>query len=61
MTSVTVELKYTRNLGNFESAHVTYGITDDVRPDESVDDAMSRCTAKVEKWIIKKVQEIDAS
>ena len=61
MTDVTVEFKFVRNLSNFESAHVTYGITDTVRPDETVDQAYARCTAKVDKWVVNKIKEIDSA
>lgn len=60
MTDIHVEVKFVRNLGNFESVHVTHGITDTVRPDETIDQAETRIYNKVSGWIEKRIQEIDA-
>lgn len=58
-TTVHAELKYVRNLGNFESAHVTFGITDSVRDGETVGEAANRVYRKVESLVEEKIKEID--
>jgi hypothetical protein len=58
--TVSYDIKYVRNLGNFESVHVGFGITSDVKPGESVEDAKKRVEAKVDTWLETKVNEIDA-
>ena len=60
-TSVTYTAGYTRNLGNFESARVDFGITSDERkPGESVDDLKRRLKAKVDSWVQEAIEEVDA-
>ncbi len=41
-TTVTVGRGFTRNLGNFESARYDASITDEVRDNESLEDAYAR-------------------
>jgi hypothetical protein len=59
MAEVHAELKFVRNLGDFESVHVTAGITDTVRPGEKAGEAWERCWALVEAKVDSKVAEID--
>lgn len=60
-TRVRVGLKFVRNLGNYESIHVDLGVEDFVRPDDkSVDGAMERVYAFVEKKLVEKVSEINS-
>jgi len=60
-TSVTYTAGYTRNLGNFESARVDFGITSDERKSgESVDDLKRRLKAKVDSWVQEAIEEVDA-
>lgn len=54
-----VELKYVRNLGNYESIHVSIGIEDFVRRDEKVADAVDRIYTLVEKKLVEKMEEIE--
>lgn len=59
MTTVNVELKFVRNLGNYESAHLTVGVTDSVRDGESADQAFKRVYKFVEDKLEEKIHEID--
>lgn len=60
-TAITINKSFTRNLGNFESTRVEYGLTsDDIRDGESLDEFRARLKAKVEKWVVEDVEEIDA-
>lgn len=54
--SVTVNLGYTLNIGNFQSLRVDLGCTDYTRNDESVDDAMERVYKFVEDKVIEKIE-----
>lgn len=54
--SVTVNLGYTLNIGNFQSLRVDLGCTDYVRNDESVDNAMDRVYDFVENKVIEKIE-----
>jgi hypothetical protein len=64
-SSVTVNLGYTLNLGNFQSLRVDLGCTDFVREDEDKDAAMDRVYNFVESQVIQKVtdakRELDES
>jgi len=56
-TSVSVNLGYTLNIGNFQSLRVDLGCTDFVRDGENVDAAMDRVYAFVENKVITKIDE----
>jgi hypothetical protein len=56
-TSVTVNLGYTLNLGNFQSLRVDLGCTDFVRDGEDKEAAMDRVYKFVEDQVISKVSE----
>lgn len=58
-TKVTAGLQYTRNLGNFENARVHFEISDDVRDNETIDQARNRIYGKVEAWVEAAIKEID--
>lgn len=57
-TRVKVDLKFVRNLGNYESLHVDIGIEDDVRQGETVNEATERVYKFVETKLKEKVEEI---
>lgn len=59
MTTVKAELKYVRNLGNFESIHVHIGVEDTLRENEKVNDGFDRVYAFVEAKLLEKVKEIE--
>lgn len=59
MTSVTVSLAFTRNLGNFESVKINLGVTDDVREGETVEDATNRVYKFVERKLTEKTDEVE--
>lgn len=59
MTDVTAELKYVRNLGNFESIHIHVGVTDSVREGEKVNDAFERVYKFVEDKLVEKTKEVE--
>lgn len=54
--SVTVNLGYTLNIGNFQSLRVDLGCTDNVRDGESMDSAMERVYEFVENKVIEKIE-----
>jgi len=56
-TTVTVNLGYTLNIGNFQSLRVDLGCTDYVRDTENVDTAMDRVYSFVETKVLDKIQE----
>jgi hypothetical protein len=56
-TSVTVNLGYTLNLGNFQSLRVDLGCTDFVREGEDKEAAMDRVYNFVEAQVIQKVSD----
>jgi hypothetical protein len=56
-TDVSVTLGYTLNLGNFQSLRIDIGVTDFVRAEEGVDEAVNRVYDFVEKKVIEKVEE----
>lgn len=56
-TTVTVNLGYTLNLGNFQSLRVDLGCTDFVREGENTDDAMTRVYDFVESKVVGKIEE----
>jgi len=58
-TIVKVDLQYVRNLGNFESIRVAIGIEDNVRADETVNQATERIYKFVEDKLIEKMGEIE--
>lgn len=58
-TKVTVDLSFTRNLGNYESIKINIGVQDSVRQGESVDAATERVYAFVENKLIEKTQEVE--
>lgn len=56
-TTVTVNLGYTLNLGNFQSLRVDLGCTDFVRDGEDHNAAMDRVYKFVEDQVITKVTD----
>jgi hypothetical protein len=56
-TSVTVNLGYTLNLGNFQSLRVDLGCTDFLREGEEKEAAMDRVYNFVEAQVIQKVSD----
>jgi len=59
-TVVKVNLKFVRNLGNYESVHVELGVEDFVREsDENTGAAMDRVYKFVEAKVVEKVAEIE--
>jgi hypothetical protein len=60
-TSVTYSAGYTRNLGNFESARIDFGIeSDEMGPHETINEFKARLKAKVDSWVQEAVEEVDA-
>jgi len=55
-TSVSVNLGYTLNIGNFQSLRVDLGCTDFVRENENVDSAMNRVYEFVENKVVEKIE-----
>lgn len=58
-TKVTVDLSFTRNLGNYESVKINIGVQDSVRQGESVDAATERVYKFVEDKLIEKTREVE--
>lgn len=60
MTRVKVDLKFVKNLGNYESIHVDIGVDDFVRDtDTNTNTAVDRVYEFVLTKLIEKVQEIE--
>ena len=60
MTRVRVDLKFVKNLGNYESIHVDIGVDDFVRDtDTNTNTAVDRVYEFVLTKLIEKVQEIE--
>lgn len=57
-TKITVNLGFTKNLGNFESLRVDIGIQDFVRSGENINEATDRVYKFVEKKLEEKASEI---
>lgn len=55
-TTVTANIGYTLNIGNFQSLRVDLGCTDFVRDTENVDLAMNRVYDFVESKVIEKIE-----
>lgn len=58
-TKVTVDLSFTRNLGNYESIKINIGVQDSVREGETVDTATERVYQFVENKLIEKTREVE--
>jgi hypothetical protein len=59
-TKVKVELKWVRNLGNYESIHIDIGVEDHVRDiDANTDVAVDRVYDFVLSKLIEKVSKIE--
>ena len=58
-TKVTVDLSFTRNLGNYESIKINIGVQDSVRDGETVDSATERVYKFVEEKLIEKTREVE--
>lgn len=56
-TTVTVNLGYTLNLGNFQSLRVDLGCTDYVRDGENTEAAMERVYSFVEGKVVSKIED----
>lgn len=56
-TKVTVGLGYTLNLGNYQSLRIDFGVEDNLRKSESVEDGFNRVYDFVESKLIEKVKE----
>lgn len=59
-TKVSVDLSFTRNLGNYESIKINIGVQDIVRQGETVDSATERVYKFVEDKLIEKTREVEA-
>lgn len=57
MQSVSAEIGFTKNLGNFQSVKVSVGIEDYVRNGETFDQAYARVFAKIEDKLAEKVAQ----
>lgn len=60
-TTVLYRAGYTRNLQNFESARIDFGIeSDEINEGETINDFKARIKAKVDLWVQEAVEEVDA-
>ncbi|QNN98321.1 hypothetical protein SEA_LILMARTIN_71 [Streptomyces phage LilMartin] len=55
--SVSAEIGFTKNLGNFQSVKVSVGLEDYVRNGETFDQAYARIFKKIEDKLAEKVAE----
>jgi hypothetical protein len=57
---VHVDMKFVRNLGNFESVHVSLGVEVDVKEGQTTKEALDLWYKRIEASVTEKVAEIDA-
>lgn len=57
MQSVSAEIGFTKNLGNFQSVKVSVGLEDYVRNGETFDQAYARIFTKIEDVLAEKVAQ----
>lgn len=55
---VKVNLGFTRNLGNFNSCRVDIGFEDDVRDEETVEEARKRVYEEVENELMHRLEQV---
>ncbi len=60
LKEVIVTKSFTRNLGNFESTRVEYGLSATLEDGDKSDDVRAKLAAKVESWITQDIEEIDS-
>jgi hypothetical protein len=58
MQSVSAEIGYTKNLGNFQSVKVSVGAEDYVRNGETFDEAYARLFAKLEDKLAEQLTRV---
>jgi hypothetical protein len=56
---VHVDMKFVRNLGNFESVHVSLGVEVDVKEGQTTKEALDLWYSRVESSVQEKVSQID--
>lgn len=56
---VTCSVGYTRNMGDFESLRIDFGVEDSTRPGEKVSEATERIYNFVSGKLIDKIKEIE--
>lgn len=56
---VHVDMKFVRNLGNFESVHVSLGIETDVPEDSTTKETLDLWYDRIEASVQEKVSQID--
>lgn len=61
MPSVKCAIGFTQSLGNYEFIRVDIEYADDLRPDETHDDALDRLYNAVEERVVEKAGEIYSS
>ncbi len=58
MTTIKGSIGHTVNTGNFENIRVEVSIEDDVRQNETVDQAFDRVYSKLEEQLVKRVKNL---
>lgn len=53
--SVSAEVGYTKNLGNFQSVKVSVGLSDYIRNGETFDEAYERVFRKIEDKLVERL------
>lgn len=59
MTQYTYDVRFTRNMGNYESLQIVEGITDDAVDGETVEDVRERVREKVNVWIFEDIEDVE--
>lgn len=59
MTQYTYDVRFTRNMGNYESLQIVEGITEDAREGETVDQVRDRVKEKVNLWIFEDIEDVE--
>lgn len=59
MTQYTYDVRFTRNMGNYESLQIVEGITEDAREGETVEQVRDRVKEKVNLWIFEDIEDVE--
>lgn len=55
--TVTVALGYTLNTGNFQNIRIDLGVTDEILPSETLDEAINRVYPMIAEQLVDKVTQ----
>jgi hypothetical protein len=59
MTTYNYDVRFTRNMGNYESLQISEGLADEAVGDEELEALRERVKAKVESWIFADIEDVE--